>query len=144
VLIGEALTRVFSPSLVSQQEAENEIKLLRKQIKSSEGIVLKEQLKCMKRVLRRLGLTNKGMHTFSSSTCDAPSPTFLDSPNCTAPTDNIIELKGRVACEISSADELVLTELIFTGVLNDLKGTSLSLSHGIYTYARSPLLLPNA
>jgi ATP-dependent RNA helicase DOB1 len=38
-------------------------------------------------------------------------------------TDNIIELKGRVACEISSADELVLTELIFTGVLNDLAGT---------------------
>lgn len=37
--------------------------------------------------------------------------------------DNIIELKGRVACEISSADELVLTELIFTGVLNDLNGT---------------------
>merc|ERR1711974_328547 len=74
-------------------DAENEIKLLRKQIKSSEGIVLKDQLKCMKRVLRRLGLTNK---------------------------DNIIEVKGRVACEISSADELVLTELIFTGVLNDL------------------------
>jgi hypothetical protein len=65
--IGEVLTRVFSPSLVSQQEAENEIKLLRKQIKSSEGIVLKEQLKCMKRVLRRLGLTNKGMYTFLSS-----------------------------------------------------------------------------
>jgi ATP-dependent RNA helicase DOB1 len=79
---------------MKKMEAENEIKLLRKQIKSSEGIVPKEQLKCMKRVLRRLGLTNK---------------------------DNIIELKGRVACEISSADELVLTELIFTGVLNDLK-----------------------
>ncbi len=43
------------------QDAENEIKLLRKQIKSSEGIVLKDQLKCMKRVLRRLGLTNKGI-----------------------------------------------------------------------------------
>lgn len=78
---------------VKKMDAENEIKLLRKQIKSSEGIVLKDQLKCMKRVLRRLGLTNK---------------------------DNIIEVKGRVACEISSADELVLTELIFTGVLNDL------------------------
>jgi hypothetical protein len=67
VCIGEVLTRIVFP-LVSQQEAENEIKLLRKQIKSSEGIVPKEQLKCMKRVLRRLGLTNKGMYTFSSST----------------------------------------------------------------------------
>ena len=41
-------------------------------------------------------------------------------------TDNIIEVKGRVACEISSADELVLTELIFTGVLNDLNGTAIT------------------
>jgi ATP-dependent RNA helicase DOB1 len=31
-----------------------------------------------------------------------------------------------VACEISSADELVLTELIFTGVLNDLNGTTIT------------------
>jgi ATP-dependent RNA helicase DOB1 len=78
---------------VQKMEMENKVKVLRKQIKASQGIVLKDQLKSMKRVLRRLGLTNK---------------------------DNIIELKGRVACEISSADELVLTELIFTGVLNDL------------------------
>lgn len=28
-------------------------------------------------------------------------------------------LKGKVACEISSADELTLTELMFSGVLKD-------------------------
>ena len=31
----------------------------------------------------------------------------------------MVELKGRVACEISSADELVLTELIFGGTLKE-------------------------
>lgn len=29
-------------------------------------------------------------------------------------------MKGRVACEISSGDELLLTELIFNGAFNDL------------------------
>lgn len=32
-----------------------------------------------------------------------------------------MQLKGKVACEISSADELTLTELMFNGVLKDVK-----------------------
>lgn len=47
----------------------------------------------MKRVLRRLG------H------CDA---------------EGVIQLKGRVACEINTCDEMVVTELIFSGAFNDL------------------------
>lgn len=47
----------------------------------------------MRRVLRRLGHTN---------------------------SDNVIELKGRIACEVSTADELLITELIFTGSLAEL------------------------
>jgi antiviral helicase SKI2 len=35
-------------------------------------------------------------------------------------TDNTVQLKGRVACEINSGDELVATELIFAGVLSEL------------------------
>lgn len=35
--------------------------------------------------------------------------------------DDVLELKGKVACEISSADELVLTELMFSGALKDMK-----------------------
>ncbi len=31
-----------------------------------------------------------------------------------------MELKGRVACEINSGFELLLTEMIFHGVFNDL------------------------
>ena len=29
-------------------------------------------------------------------------------------------MKGRVACEISTGDELLLTEMIFNGAFNDL------------------------
>jgi ATP-dependent RNA helicase DOB1 len=29
-------------------------------------------------------------------------------------------MKGRVACEISTGDELLLTEMMFNGVFNDL------------------------
>lgn len=35
--------------------------------------------------------------------------------------DDVVELKGKVACEISSADELTLTELMFNGVLKEIK-----------------------
>jgi len=54
---------------------------------------LKQTLKGMTRVLRRLG------H---------------------ATGDNVVALKGRVACEISSCDELVVAEIILSNMLNDL------------------------
>jgi len=72
---------------------EEEEKHIKKQIKDGENIILKEELKCMKRVLRRLGYTN---------------------------AENVIETKGRVACEVNAVDELVVTELIFNGTFNDL------------------------
>lgn len=52
-----------------------------------------DDLVARKRVLRRLGFV---------------------SPN------DVIELKGRVACEITSGNELVLTELIFEGIFSRL------------------------
>lgn len=51
------------------------------------------QMRRRKRVLRRLG------H------CDS---------------EGVIQLKGRVACEINTCDELVVTELIFCGAFTDL------------------------
>lgn len=36
-------------------------------------------------------------------------------------SDDVVELKGKVACEISSADELTLTELIFSGLIKDIQ-----------------------
>ncbi|XP_049848810.1 exosome RNA helicase MTR4-like [Schistocerca gregaria] len=70
-----------------------QIKELKEKAYDSNQIVLQDELKSMMRVLRRLGYTTK---------------------------DNIVETKGRVACEINAADELVLTELIFSGFFNSL------------------------
>lgn len=35
-------------------------------------------------------------------------------------SEGVIQLKGRVACEINTCDEMVVTELIFSGAFNDL------------------------
>ena len=68
-------------------------KELKKEIKLTKSILQLDELKRMKRVLRRLEFTT---------------------------ADDVVTLKGRVACEISSGDSLVLTEMIFNGVFNDL------------------------
>ncbi|KAI9024145.1 antiviral helicase [Hyaloraphidium curvatum] len=70
-----------------------DIKNAKKLIQKSEDILQMEELKARKRVLRRLGYTSES---------------------------DVVELKGRVACEISSGDELMLTELMFNGAFNDL------------------------
>ncbi|KAL8562296.1 hypothetical protein ACOMHN_037252 [Nucella lapillus] len=71
----------------------NEIKALRLELKKKKSLLQMDELKCRKRVLRRLGY---------------------------ATASDVIETKGRVACEISSGDELVITELLFNNVFNDL------------------------
>lgn len=77
-----------------KQELTAKIKSIKKAMRSSSVLAFKDELKARKRVLRRLG--------------------YITS-------DNVVELKGKVACEISSADELTLTELMFNGVLKDVK-----------------------
>lgn len=71
----------------------NKIKDVRKRITAVQNVLQLEELKNRKRVLRRLGFTS---------------------------SEDIIETKGRVACEISTGDELMLTEMIFSGLFNDL------------------------
>lgn len=52
-----------------------------------------DELKCRKRVLRRFGFINEA---------------------------EVVQLKARVACEISTGDELMLSELLFNGFFNNL------------------------
>eukprot|EP00823_Brevimastigomonas_motovehiculus_P002489 TRINITY_DN1514_c0_g1_i1.p1 TRINITY_DN1514_c0_g1~~TRINITY_DN1514_c0_g1_i1.p1 ORF type:complete len:630 (-),score=112.30 TRINITY_DN1514_c0_g1_i1:78-1967(-) len=74
---------------------EKQIGDLKLQVKAaSQDVVMRQSLKSMKRVLRRLGFCN---------------------------SEGVIDIKGRMACEISTCDELLATELMFGGVLNDLK-----------------------
>ena len=62
-------------------------------------MVLEDDLKCMKRVLRRLEFTNK---------------------------DDIVQLKGKVACDISACDEILITELMFAGMFNEMAPNELA------------------
>ncbi len=79
--------------LLRRKKLEAEMKELRRQLKATDSVVMKDELKAMKRVLRRLGYTN---------------------------AEGVIELKGRVCCEINAADEIVLSEMMFNGVFNGL------------------------
>ncbi|KAM5531157.1 hypothetical protein V8D89_015178 [Ganoderma adspersum] len=76
-----------------KQEHQIRIRELKKRVHATHDILQMEELKCRKRVLRRLGFTTAA---------------------------DIVDMKGRVACEISTGDELLLTELIFNGVFNTL------------------------
>lgn len=71
----------------------DDIKQLKLKINEAQAVIQLDDLRRRKRVLRRLRF-------------------------CTS--DDIIELKGRVGCEISSGDELLLTELIFNGNFKEL------------------------
>jgi ATP-dependent RNA helicase DOB1 len=68
-------------------------KRLREEARQCQSMVMKDDLKKMKRVLKKLG--------------------HVDG-------QGIIQTKGRTACEVNTADELIITELIFSGVFTDL------------------------
>ncbi|KAL5342563.1 rRNA-processing arch domain-containing protein [Aspergillus crustosus] len=71
----------------------NKIKATRKKISDGMAIQQLDELKCRKRVLRRFGFINEA---------------------------EVVQLKARVACEISTGDELMLSELLFNGFFNKL------------------------
>ncbi|KAJ2630557.1 ATP-dependent RNA helicase mtr4 [Coemansia sp. RSA 1290] len=74
-------------------ELQSQLKETQRKIAEAHSAVQLDELKCRQRVLRRLGYTT---------------------------AEDVITMKGRVACEITSGDELLLTELMFHGVFNDL------------------------
>ncbi|KAJ3028956.1 UNVERIFIED_CONTAM: ATP-dependent RNA helicase mtr4 [Siphonaria sp. JEL0065] len=74
-------------------ELSRKIKAVKKQMKDTESILQLDELKCRRRVLRRLGYTT---------------------------ANDVIEMKGRVACEVSVGDELLLTEIMLAGGFGDL------------------------
>lgn len=71
----------------------DKIKATKKDIQSSMSVIELDELKQRKRVLRRLGFVNEA---------------------------DVVQMKARVACEISTGDELVLAELLFAKFFNTL------------------------
>ncbi len=86
----ETRMRLFSRKLELSEEA----RAIRLESKCIQHVALKDDLRRMLRVLKRLG------H------CDSKG---------------VIQLKGRAACEVNTCDELLVTELMFTGVFNDMQ-----------------------
>lgn len=76
-----------------KMDLSGKIKAVKKQITVALSIMQLDELKCRKRVLRRLGFVNEA---------------------------DVVELKARVACEISTGDELLLSELLFNRFFNEL------------------------
>ncbi|KAF9570829.1 ATP-dependent RNA helicase mtr4 [Mortierella alpina] len=88
----QKLARVYG-SYLKRRELDSQIKALNEKLERAISVVELSGLKARKRVLRRLGFIS---------------------------TSDVIELKGRVACEIKSGDDaLLLTELMFSGVLSE-------------------------
>ncbi|KAK4475785.1 hypothetical protein MN116_001042 [Schistosoma mekongi] len=76
-----------------KEQIRKRIDTLTTNLSSKVSLIQLEELSARKRVLRRLNFVSEY---------------------------DVIELKGCVACEITSADELLLTELLFDGVFNRL------------------------
>lgn len=71
----------------------DQIRAIKKKIQDAQAIMQLEELKCRKRVLRRLQFIND---------------------------DEVVQMKARVACQISTGDELMLSELLFNRFFNDM------------------------
>lgn len=107
------------PALYDQYSQKEDCRLriraLKKKIQATNDILQLEELKCRKRVLRRLGFTTSA---------------------------DIVDMKGRVACEISTGDELLLTELIFNGVFNPLEPEQCAALLSCFVFAEKVRALP--
>lgn len=71
----------------------DKIKAVKRQITAALSIMQLDELKCRKRVLRRFQFISEA---------------------------EVVQLKARVACEISTGDELLLSELLFDRFFNEL------------------------
>lgn len=86
------LNELYDKFMKREEIGEN-LRNAKDELKRAKSVLQMDELKCRKRVLRRMAY-------------------------CTAA--DVIELKGRVACELNGADELLLTEMIFNGLFNAL------------------------
>eukprot|EP00971_Amphidinium_carterae_P280271 5564195-Amphidinium_carterae.1 len=72
---------------------QTKVQELEKTINASQFMVMGDDLRAMRRVLRRLEFVNK---------------------------EGCVMVKGQMACELSSADEILLTEIVFHNVFEDM------------------------
>lgn len=106
VKLKEASDKLSSSSIHSDEKREEilnkyhikfklleEAKALRTEATQSQALAMKDTMRKMKRVLKKLQYISQ---------------------------DGVLGPKGRFACELTTGDELVLTDMIFDGTFNDL------------------------
>lgn len=71
---------------------------LDKQINQHQFMVMSDDLRAMRRVLRRLEFVDK---------------------------NDVVQLKGRMACELTSADEVLMTEIVFQNVFEGMEANNI-------------------
>ncbi|KAG7667128.1 hypothetical protein Ndes2437A_g08843 [Nannochloris sp. 'desiccata'] len=86
-------------ALKKKQKLAEAVRAARNDVKTATGLILQNDLRSRRRVLKRLG--------------------FVDS-------EGLVTKKGRTAAEISTGDELVLCELIYGGVFGSLSISQLT------------------
>ncbi|KRX97320.1 Superkiller viralicidic activity 2-like 2 [Trichinella pseudospiralis] len=89
----DPLFKDYLEKFEEKQQLLNKLTEANENLRNTRNLIHLDELHRRKRVLRALGYANK---------------------------QDVITLKGRVACEISVADELLLTEMLFEGVFNEL------------------------
>lgn len=95
---------------LKKEELKKEYEQLTKQTNSVGSMIFTEELKNMKRVLRRLEYINE---------------------------DDVLKIKGNVASEISAANEIVLTELLINGHFQKLEPEAIAALCSCLVYSDS-------
>ncbi|PFH34659.1 putative Superkiller viralicidic activity 2 family 2 [Besnoitia besnoiti] len=93
-LCGHPLCGVYYEAHHQRVQLQTKLRKTRETLDSQRQLVMKDTLRAMRRVLRQLD--------------------FLDA-------NDVVTVKGRVACEITTADELVAAELLFQNVFETME-----------------------
>uniref|UniRef100_A0A7S2Q2C1 Superkiller viralicidic activity 2-like 2 n=1 Tax=Zooxanthella nutricula TaxID=1333877 RepID=A0A7S2Q2C1_9DINO len=94
VLHGNAKLPGYLAAFEKKVKLHASVQDLEKQISQSRFMVMSDDLRAMRRVLRRLE--------------------FIDK-------DGVVQLKGRMACELTSCDEVLMTEIVFQNLFANME-----------------------
>mmetsp|Transcript_95215 Transcript_95215/g.308313 ORF Transcript_95215/g.308313 Transcript_95215/m.308313 type:complete len:1047 (-) Transcript_95215:81-3221(-) len=93
-LTGNPKTKVYLEAFEKKVKMHAKVQDLDKTISQSKFMVMSDDLRAMRRVLRRLEFVDK---------------------------DGVVQMKGRMACELTSADEVLMTEIVFQNVFEGME-----------------------
>ncbi|EPB71018.1 DSHCT domain protein [Ancylostoma ceylanicum] len=96
---------------LAKEEKKRELKGLQEELRKAQSVLQLDELSHRKRLLRRLEYSDKS---------------------------DIITEKGRCACELSAADELMLTEMLYGGVFTDLSPPQLAALLSCFVFQVEP------